>query len=97
MGKVLFGVMLVKAPRTTAAVTAGVVGLLGLGLAGFDQAAALIGGMALTLLFVGVALAFVISIGGGLVRLFQAVVLTVLGIAVAVKRRSRGRIDHAAF
>jgi hypothetical protein len=97
MGRVLFGVMLVKAPRAVAVVTVSVVGLLALGLGGFAQAAALIGGMALTLLFVGVALAFVISIGGGLVRLFQVVVLTVLGLAVAVKRRSRGRIDHAAF
>lgn len=97
MGKVLFGVMLVKAPRAVSTVTVSVIGLLALGLAGFSEAAALIGGMALTLLFVGVALAFVISIGGGLVRLFQAVVLTVLGIAVAVKRRSRRRIDHAAY
>jgi hypothetical protein len=96
MGKVLFGVMLVKAPRAVAVVTVSVVGLLALGL-GFPQAAALIGGMALTLLFVGVALAFLISIGGGLVRLLQVVVLTVLGIAVAVKRLSRRRIDHAAF
>ena len=97
MGRVLFGVMLVKAPRAVAVVTVSVVGLLALGLGGFAQAAALIGGMALTLLFVGVALAFLISIGGVLVRLLQAVVLTLLGIAVAVKRRSRGRIDHAAF
>ena len=97
MGRILLGVMLVKAPRTTAAVAAGVVGLLGLGLAGLDQVAAVLGGMALTLLFVGVALAFLISIGSALVRLFQFVVLTTLRIAVGVKRVSRRRIDHAAF
>jgi hypothetical protein len=37
MGKVLFGVMLVKAPRSVAAVTVSVVSLLALGLAGFAQ------------------------------------------------------------
>ena len=97
MGKVLFGVMLVKAPRAVSTVTVSVIGLLALGLAGFSEAAALIGGVALTLLFVGVALAFLIAIGGSLVRVLQAIVLTTLGIAVAMKRRSRRRIDHAAF
>ncbi|MGF7212633.1 lysylphosphatidylglycerol synthetase-like protein (DUF2156 family) [Skermanella aerolata] len=97
MGKVLFGVMLVKAPRAVSTVTVSVIGLLALGLAGFSEAAALIGGVALTVLFVGVALAFLIAIGGSLVRVLQAIVLTTLGIAVAMKRRSRRRIDNAAF
>ena len=97
MGRILIGVMLVKAPRAVAVVTVSVVGLLALGLGGFPQAAAMLGGVALTLLFVGVALALLISIGGGLVQLFQFVVLTALRIAVGVKRVSRRRIDHAAL
>jgi hypothetical protein len=97
MGRILLGVVLVKAPQAVAVVTVSVVGLLALGLAGFTQAAAMLGGVALTLLFVGVALALLILIGGVLVQLFQVVVLTALRIAVSLKRVSRRRIDHAAL
>lgn len=96
MGKLLFGVMLVKAPRMMAGITLGGIGLLALAFVGYEHAAAMIGGMAMTLLFLSMALGFVcwaVRLG---IRIFQFVVLTALRSAVVAKRIAR-RVNHASF